>query len=250
MTKLKKDQWFIIRKTLVKDKWAFFTIYTKSSWKQSFFVHNIKKSKNIPAAHLSLWSVIDFNYSAKKEFNSISETKLIFDMCNLNYDALKLLSYVLDLVNVMTVENNKNDEFYDLINKALHYIKSWKSLARICLFFEINLLTILWYIWSLNTYNDTHDKIDLTSDNYFDKEIWWIIKNKLSKISNELFQISQNQIKIIYFFQTWKIQDIMTLSLPFCEFKEILYLFRAIILKNCPFKLKLLPCFSDENVIE
>ena len=171
-----EDKGIILKKTLIKEKWAFFTIFTYKSWKQSFFISNIKKSKNIFSSYLSIWNEIFFKFTLRNKSLYIKDVKIIKFTKSIWYDQLTILSYILKLTNLITFENQSNLDLYTILQDSLYSLIENKSLSRICLAFEIKLLTILWFLNKLNIYVDSDEKIDLSVNNLMSSNHWWIIK--------------------------------------------------------------------------
>ena len=259
-----EDRGIILKKTLIKEKWAFFTIFTYKSWKKSFFVSNIKKSKNIFSSYLAIWSEIFFKFSNRNRTSYLKEVKIIKTAQAIWYQQLIVLSYVLKLSDLMNALDQSNTEFYLLLTNSINSLINNKSLVRICLSFEIKLLTILWFLNKLNVYINSNEKIDLSLENFLSGQQWWIIKSEQIKIliwnlpdeiwndknENDLILLIWNEIKILYFMQCWKYDDIFKIKISFSFFKKNQFTFRKIILEHLPTKIDINPCFLSENMIE
>ena len=232
----KKAQWFILKKTLIKETWAFFDIFTKEDWKKSFFIFNIKKSKTIKPAYLWLWNEIEFIFSSKKNIETISDVKLINSFGSLDLESLKIISYFLELITKLTVKNSPNIELFLLKKTVFKLIFFWVNKDKIRLFFEIKILSILWFLWELNKFIDTNKKIILDKNIAFDLENWWFISN-FENINNIVF-LEPFLVKIVNFYKVWNIEKIFKINIENKDFLKIKNLFKTIIKIHCPTKLK------------
>ena len=236
----KKAQGFILKKTLIKETWAFFDIFTKEFWRKSFFIYNIKKSKTIKPAYLWLWNEVEFNFSIKKKIPIISELKLLnsFNSCDLN--SLKTLSYFLELMFYLTAQEASNYNLYWLWQSVFKLIKSEADSQKIILFFEIRILSILWFLPDLDFFIDTNKKIILKWDIIFDIFSWWFISQKWD--CNDIVYLKPDLVKVVNFYKTWELSKIFLIKLNLDDFLKIKNLFKTIIKTHCPINFKSLSC--------
>lgn len=236
----KKAQGFILKKTLIKETWAFFEIFTKEFWKKSFFVRNIKKSKLIKPAYLSLWNEVEFEFLLKSKTPIITEVKLLNSLDSSSLEFLQTLSYFLELISHLTPAEYPNEKIYFLKSSVFHLLKSWVDHEKIKFFFEIRILSILWFLSDLNKFVDTWKKIDLVWNIAFDQNIWWFI-SKYSEFDNLIF-LDSNLVKVVNFYRIWDIGKIFSIDLNEEDFFKIKNLFKTIIKMHCPTNLKSLSC--------
>ena len=249
MKSIIKDQGFILKITPVKARWAYITIFTKDNWKMSYFIANIKKSKTIFSSYLTIWNEIEIIYIRKSTICYVKDVKLINNIWIIGFEKLVILSYILEISNKITVDDNQNTEFYELIAHSLEFIIKQNNLLKICLIFEIKLLTIFWYLCPLNFYIDSNKKINLDSTNKLSEEFGWIIE-ELNPNQKNVNYLRAHHIKTFYFIQHWNYIDIIKLKITHDDFKNELYIFRNNIIHHLSSKNKINPCFLNENVLQ
>lgn len=220
---------FILKKNFYKDTSVFLEIFSFDFWKRSFFIKNFKKSKKINSAFLSIWSEIEFDFSEKNSVANISEIKYLDWFENLDEENLIFLAYFLQLVSKMLQDGEKNNQIYIFLKKFFYVLKNFPEKKNILkIFFEINFLTILWFLWDLNLYWDSQDKISLSWKNFFDKEkICFTSENNL-----ENFYIDDSTVKFLFFLQKNKVENILNINLKKPEEKKIFTLFNTFLIEN------------------
>lgn len=210
---------------------------------------NFKKSKKINSAFLSLWSEIEFNFSEKSDVWTILEVSFIDWFENLDEENLKFLSYFLWFLLKFFQEWEKNfldnKIFYLFIKKFFRVFKNFPEKKDVLkIFFEIKILTKLWFLGGLNKFWDTWEKIKLFwwDKNFFDKEKICFVSDKnfwnkenIQNFWSDFFwekyvQMEDLSVKFLSFLQKNEIENILNISIKKSEFKKIFYIFDIFLL--------------------
>lgn len=220
---------FILKKNFYKDTSVFLEIFSQDFWKRSFFIKNFKKSKNINPAFLWLWSEISFYFSEKWNVPTISEISYLDWFENLDQENLQYLSYFLWFISKFFWEEEKNFEIYNFLKKFFYTLKNFpEKISVLKIFFEIKILSQLWFLWDLDKYWDSQEKISLSWKNFFDKQEVCFCSEKI--LDN--FFLKDSTVKFLFFLQKNNIENVLNISVEEDEEKKLFSIFNTFLIDH------------------
>jgi DNA repair protein RecO (recombination protein O) len=148
---LHKSKGIVLSSKVVQDIDCLLTVLLTDGNKSKFRIKGIKKSKTRPIPASEIGSIISFEYY-KHELDLVHNIKEIniierFDRIKSNYIGYLLLSYILEILDLVIPESDIKLIEYNLVEKALYTLEKEKiyfyylPFFKVKLFYELGLLS-------------------------------------------------------------------------------------------------------------
>lgn len=137
---------------LTKKDWQeadrLFSIYTKDYGKLKLRAVGIRKIKSKLAGHLSSYGLVDLMIAKSKNQDKIAAARLI-EIFNINFDQdFIYLNLFFELLDKGLREGEKDEQIWDLLNKAISWliaVKGYNEKNLVAIFFALKLMQQLGY---------------------------------------------------------------------------------------------------------
>lgn len=120
------------------------TIYTRDYGKLTVLARGVRRPRSKKAGHLELGNWCKFFIAKGKNIDLISEveTKKAFGIADFNEEHTNKIYHLLELINALTAENQKNPQVFNLLVEFLKKTRE-ADFNLIASAFKVKLLTIL-----------------------------------------------------------------------------------------------------------
>lgn len=147
-----RSEGIVIGRKSLNDADRLLTLYTKEFGKITCIAKGVKKLKSRKSGHLELGTYCIFYVARGKSLDIITEveTKKAFGMENLPNGKSNDIYHLLELIDHLTVQNQKNHEVYELLVDYLTHIKTTQNSKILLAAFKIKLLSALGFFSSKN----------------------------------------------------------------------------------------------------
>ncbi|HSX18881.1 MAG TPA: DNA repair protein RecO [Candidatus Saccharimonadales bacterium] len=128
------------------------TLYTKDFGKLTAIAKGVRRPRSKKAGHLELASHCKVFIAKGKNIDILTEVELkkAFGIDNLTEDKTNRIYHLLELIDVLTVENQKNVPIYNLLLEFLKHLQSEDNFQLISSIFKIKLMSQLGFFSSRN----------------------------------------------------------------------------------------------------
>ncbi|SDC74510.1 MULTISPECIES: DNA repair protein RecO [unclassified Candidatus Frackibacter] len=122
-------------------------LYTRDYGKVKAVANGARKTKSRLAGGVELFTYNDLLLYQGKSLSTISQCEIKNSFAKLRSDLFKMAyaSYLAEVVNEFTVEEEKNESVFALLLATLHLLNDGGDLEIITRFFELRLLNLLGY---------------------------------------------------------------------------------------------------------
>lgn len=126
------DEGIVINKTDFGEADRYVTVFTKNFGKIIFFIKGIRKSKKREVSAVDTLTYSSFTFYKKKESYMISNLQSLDSYFELkgDLDNLGLGLYILSILNIILVENNRKKKLFKITVKSLDYLKTSKDIKN------------------------------------------------------------------------------------------------------------------------
>lgn len=123
------------------------TVYSKDLGKITLIAKGVKRPESKKRGHLEIFNLIKFSGVPGKTWDIMTEAEIIdpFIEVRHNLDRISVAYYLIEVVNKITHDGEKNQELYDLLTEYLEILKTRKALKTLRLDFVKQTLIILGY---------------------------------------------------------------------------------------------------------
>lgn len=201
-----RSKGIIISKKDIGEADRYITIFLEDFGKVSGVINGIRKSKRRDKIAADILSLTDFSFYKKNENIVISGFSSIDNYNEIRKDMVKLnlTLYIFSILNQILVENGKNRELYNLLEKTLNYLNKSENKKN-------NLILVLFFISRViieEGINTNFENLFLDSKKYS--------KDKISKKEKEIVNlILENKVKEIINNEEYEKKDIGRVILIF-----------------------------------
>ncbi|KXZ39691.1 DNA replication and repair protein RecO [Alkalithermobacter thermoalcaliphilus JW-YL-7 = DSM 7308] len=148
MITLIETEGIVLKSTKFKESDAILTIFTRKLGKISAIAKGAKRPKSSMLSSTQVFSYSNFSLHKSTSMYKISQTYIKYSFYSLSKELLILsyASYICELVDKVTLENQTNNRLFDLLLKTLYlYSKQKYDIEYLTLVFEIKLLDYIGY---------------------------------------------------------------------------------------------------------
>ncbi|MFC1651846.1 DNA repair protein RecO [Patescibacteria group bacterium] len=193
---------FVLRKFDLKEADQIITLYTEQEGKVKTIAKGIRKAQSKNIGNLELLNLIDVLLVPGKSFEIVTQVKVENSFLSLkeDLDYLAFVYYVVELLDKLIVENEKNEYIFDLLKDFLNWIKvkeknPFDSFGlRI---FELKLISLLGFAPEIFRCVKCSKKLVSGGKKYFDVSLGGIVCNDCKNGGEQSIPISENSIKVM-----------------------------------------------------
>ena len=126
MSRYQKTTGFVIKRINYAEADKIITIFTKEHGKKVYIAKGVRKIKSRRAGSLELFNHLQFITHQGKGMEIITETSLLdsYQSIASNYFKTTVAYQIIELIDRLTRDEQEQYDIYDLLNKALAYIKT------------------------------------------------------------------------------------------------------------------------------
>ncbi|MGM0471635.1 MAG: DNA repair protein RecO [Bacillota bacterium] len=137
----------VLRHYELKEADKIVILFTRQRGKVQAVANGARKTKSRLSGSVELFTHSDFLLYQGKSLATVSQADIINSFGSLRSDLLKMAaaSYVAELVNEFTVDEEKNESLFALILATFHLLARGSRTELIVRFFELRLLNLLGY---------------------------------------------------------------------------------------------------------
>lgn len=160
------------------------TIYTKDFGKISCIAKGVKRPTSRKAGHLEPGTYCKLYLARGKNLDILTEVEMkkAFGVENVKNNRTNQIYHLLELVDCLTVTNQKNKEIFELLVHFLEMVEKEENFPLLFSAFKVKLLSSLGFFSAQNLKNTNTRKL---LEN-FEKENLKVLKNKLGETTNYL----------------------------------------------------------------
>jgi DNA repair protein RecO (recombination protein O) len=138
------------------------TIYTKNFGKLGILAKGIKKPQSRKRGHLEIFCKISFSAVSAKGLDIVTEAEIIDSYSQVRKDLKKVTVayFFVEVANKITKEEEKNEDYYNLLSNYLDKLKVNSSLKQIRLDFVRETLVLLGFWASSVPLSDPDKKLE------------------------------------------------------------------------------------------
>ena len=206
----------------------YITIFTETFGKIDVLVKGIRKSKKREQSSTDILSLSKFTFYKKGENFILSNLSTIdsFREIKENIDVLELGLYIVSILNMILVDNNRKRELFILTLKSLNFLKNSNNKRN-------NYILIAFYLFKV--IKDEGLEFSNGEGYYFSFEKTTF----LSEATEGSFKVSLNEKEIIEKFLNRKVKDAIKKEYSLEEIKNVIYFFERYLNFHLGIELKL-----------
>lgn len=228
MIKFINDNGIVINKRDFGEADRYITVFTENFGKMIFLLKGIRKSKKRELSSVDTLTLSKFTFYKKGEIYNISSFLELDSFLEIkaDLDNLGIVLYILGILNVVLVENNRKKSLYNITLKTFNYLKDSKDKRK-------NYILLGYYLYYL--IKDEGLKLELGEGLNFSYE-----KSRFLK-ENEAYtyRASQEEKDIVELFVIGKVKSIIDGKYLFEDIKSVVNLFEKYISYHLGVHLKL-----------
>ncbi|MBM7623184.1 DNA repair protein RecO [Sporohalobacter salinus] len=144
---LYKTEAVVLKHYELKEADKIIILYTRQRGKVQAVANGVRKTKSRLAGSVELFTYSDFLLYQGKSLSTVSQAEIKNSFASLRDDLFKMAysSYVVEVVNEFTVDQEKNEPLFALLLATLYMLDRGEELELATRFFELRLLNLLGY---------------------------------------------------------------------------------------------------------
>jgi DNA repair protein RecO (recombination protein O) len=190
------------------------TIYTQKHGKLKAIAKGARKVRSRKAGHVEPFSQVSLQLAKGRNFYIVSQAEAQRDHSSLSEDLVRLgyASYVVELLEKFSVEEDENGALYRLLRDTLNRLED-DDLAQIAVrFYEIRLLDLLGFRPELHKCLNCKKDI-LPEDQFFSTQLGGVLCPDCGKDDPSAHPISMTALKYLRHFQRSSFEDALRANL-------------------------------------
>jgi DNA repair protein RecO (recombination protein O) len=201
----------ILRRTNLGEADRIVTAFSKESGKVKFVAKGARRTKSKLAGGIELFCKTNLMINDGKNLDILTSSEIVKNYLGLkpNLEKLKLASFIAEVINKLTLDNNPNSEIFSLADSVLNRILEVDE-ARLKIYFITNFLSLSGILPELSECVKCNEK---PSHNiYFSQTANGILDEDCSKYFDDAQDITLNAVKLIRASSGLSIDDFRKIS--------------------------------------
>lgn len=218
MIKFITDRGIVINKKDFGEADRYITVFTENFGKLIFLIKGIRKSKKREVASADTLNLSSFQFYKKGESFNVTTFSGVdsFREIKENFTNLELAIYILSVLNIVLVENNRKKKLFNITLKSLEVLKKSENEKR-------NYLLIAYYLYYI--IQEEGLKIYDNSGNFFSFENSRFVE----EYENFTLKVSQKEKEVMQAVINGKIKELQIENYELDELEKVIELFEKYI---------------------
>ena len=235
--KISKIRGIVINKNNYGEADRIITVFTKEFGKKKLILKGIRKSKKRDIYASEILVISNFVIYEKGDRNIVSklEVEEVFLKLKETLFKIEISSYILKILNLIIMENERREKLYKITEKSLKYIEKTDGKIK-------NLILILYYILIL--LKDEGLKIEINEKGFYFNLEYGKIEEERKKDSIKLTEIEK---KIMMFLENNKVDLILKLNPTGKTILKIISYFEKYLEYHMEIKIRINDFFKEEE---
>lgn len=204
----------VLKRTDVGEADRLLTLLTLQRGKLRAVAKGARKPSARKTGHVELFNSVELQIAVAREIDIVLQAQTLEPFLRLreDLDRLSYAYYFAELVDRLVGEEIEQQEVYDLMLAALHWLETTNHLGRTARYFEMQLLDTLGYRPQLHIC--IHSKQELQpEENFFSPEAGGIVKPQYHEMYRDSISVPVNALKVLRYLQNKNFVDIEKLKL-------------------------------------
>ena len=205
----------IIRHSDFSEADRLLTIFTRENGKIHCIAKGVRKSRSRKAGHVEPLTRTNLQLARGRDLFILTQAETLDGYANLREDLISLgyASYVIELIDRSTNDDEENRPLYNLVTKSLTRLNRGDNPNRVTRYFDIRLLDYVGFRPQLFTCAQCESEI-LPEDQYFSAQQGGVICRKCGQRDPQVRPVSMLALKYLRFFQRSSYQKTFRASIP------------------------------------
>jgi DNA repair protein RecO (recombination protein O) len=205
----------IIRHSNYREADRLLTIFTRENGKIHSIAKGVRKSRSKKAGHVEPFTRTILQLARGRDLFILTQAETLDGYANLrdNLILLGYASYVIELIDRSTNDDEENRLLYNLMTKTLSRLNRGDNPNRVTRYFDIRLLDYIGFRPQLFTCAQCESEIQ-PEDQYFSAQQGGVICSKCGQRDSQVRPVSMLALKYLRFFQRSSYQQTSRASIP------------------------------------
>jgi DNA repair protein RecO (recombination protein O) len=179
------------------------TLFTRDFGKVRALAKGARKPQSRKGGHIELFMRTNFLIARGRTFDIVTQAELVEPYRGLRHDLTHTAyaSYIVELLDNFTVEEDRDVRKYDLLARALHWLEDAADLNLAARYYELHILSLAGYQPQLFRCLDCGEQIQ-EQDQFFSAELGGLLCPASRPADPRARPISAAAVKILRYLQT------------------------------------------------
>lgn len=193
------------------------TLYTREFGKLKAIAKGARKPQSRKTGHVELFMRSKLFFARGREMNIVTQAEMVTGYPQLRTDLVRATyaSYVVELLDRFTVEEDQNKDIYDLLAQALGWLETTDELLLAARYYELRLLGLTGFRPQLFRCVVSGEPI-VEEDQFFSAELGGLLQPAQQMADRRARPITAVAVKVLRYLQTrsWETIGALTLKRP------------------------------------
>lgn len=197
----------VLKEISLKEEDKIVVVFSRELGKLSLYLKGARKTKSRFLASSQLLTLSDFDIYKKENLSTVSKAEVVDSFLEIrkDYDKLYYSMYFAELIDALTIEDEKNEKLFDLIIDTLKAMQKKDDVKLIRAIFELRALSICGYMPNVLICDECNKEL-VNEDVYFKPNLEYCVCAKCSvKKQNKLSAATHYALKYIFYSENEKL---------------------------------------------
>ncbi len=212
------------------------TLFSREFGKIKVLAKGARKPQTRKTGHVELFMRTNFLFARGRDIDIITQAELVEAYVTLREDLVRTTyaSYVVELLDRFTVEEDRDPRKYNLLAEALGWLAADDDLLLVARYYELRLLALAGYQPQLFRCVHCGEGIE-EQDQFFSAELGGLLCPNCQEADRRARPLSAGAVKVLRYLQTrnWETINALRLRRPLhSELEEVMHYYLTYILER------------------
>jgi DNA repair protein RecO (recombination protein O) len=212
-----RSEAIVLRRTDFSEADRLLTLYSRDFGKIQAIAKGARKPQSRKTGHVELFMRTNFLFAKGREMNIITQAEMVDGYGGLRLDLIRTTyaSYMVELLDRFTADEDKHSGLYDLLANALGWLENTHDVLLAARYYELRLLGLAGYQPRLFQCVACEEAIE-EQDQFFSAELGGLLCPNCQTADRRAQPISSVAVKVLRYLQTrdWKTVGSLNLKRP------------------------------------